>query len=334
MQTDQDKIKMLFTGMLGRPPRPEELMRWETALNRTGEFFDVFSAILKHPEFLARTRVRTAWLPGHFYSPIVDPNTVRGYVENAMGAAPEDILGIIFDLDRMLHWWNEQRAFLSRTPFGREPGPGVRYYWRDSPYPIGDAVVYRAMINHLRPARIIEVGAGFSSACALDTLDEIGAANVRLTCIEPYPAALRRLLRASDYGRVEIIEATVQDVPIARFEELSENDILFIDSTHVLKTGSDVHYEFFSVLPRLKPGVMVHFHDIRWPFEYPRQFIFERNFSWNETYALRALLMYSAKFSVVFYSSLFAARNGALADRTFPDFLINPGSAIWIRVNE
>jgi hypothetical protein len=198
--------------------------------------------------------------------------------------------------------------------------------------PIGDAVTYRAMINALRPRHIIEVGSGFSSACALDTLDEIGQSATRLTCIEPYPAALRKRLRADDQMRMTIIESSVQEVPMQTFSTLEENDILFIDSTHVLKTDSDVHYEFFSVLPILKPGVMVHFHDIRWPFEYPHQFIFERDFSWNEAYGLRALLMYNSRFSVAFYNSLFAVSHSALVRETFADFMINPGSSIWLRV--
>jgi hypothetical protein len=188
------------------------------------------------------------------------------------------------------------------------------------------------VINAVRPRRIIEVGSGFSSACALDTLDEIALADTTMTCIEPYPAALLKRMRPADRARVTIIESNVQDVATDVFATLEQNDILFIDSTHVLKTGSDVHYEFFSILPALKPGVMVHFHDVRWPFEYPQPFIFERNFSWNEAYGLRALLMYSTRFAVFFYSSLFASAHATLARETFADFMINPGSSIWLRV--
>lgn len=329
--SSRKRVTELFLALLGRSPRADELERWATWLSSNGDFYQVFAAITQEPEFATRNRVKTAWVPGHFYSPIVDPELVRDYVAEQMMSLPDDIMGINFDLDRMGRIWKEQQSFISRTPFREEPVPGLRYYWRDSPYPVGDAVVYRAMINHLRPRRIIEVGSGFSSALALDTLDELDCYDVRLTCIEPHPEALLRRLRSEDLERVHIIKSVVQNVSLSLFEELSENDILFIDSTHVLKTGSDVHCELFQILPRLQSGVFVHFHDIRWPFEYPAPFIFERNFSWNEAYAIRALLMYSSRYSVYFYGGLFATRYRELARDTFPDFLRNTGSAIWIR---
>ncbi len=330
---EHDRVHALFEGMLRRPPNSQELQHWTGRLRRDDDFFRVFVALQGHPEYQARNRVKTAWPLGHFYSPVVDPATVGDYVAKGNQALPADIAGITLDVDAMALFWTSHQAFIAATPFTKEPCATLRYYWRDSPYPIGDAVTYRAVINALRPRRIIEVGSGFSSACALDALDEIGW-DAAMTCIEPFPDALRRRLRPADAPRVTIIESAVQDVPPERFAELEDGDILFIDSTHVLKTGSDVHYEFFSVLPRLKPGVVVHFHDIRWPFEYPHQFIFDRNFSWNEAYGLRALLMFSTRFSVLFYNSLFAALHGPLARRTFADFMINPGSSIWLRVND
>jgi len=286
-----------------------------------------------HPHYQARTRVKTAWLPGHFYSPIVDSSTVEAYVANERQAKASDIAGVELDTGAMLRFWNSHSAFIAKTPFTKEPHPDLRYYWLDSPYPIGDAVTYRAVINAARPRQIVEIGSGFSSACALDVLDEIGS-GAALTCIEPYPDALRRRRRPEDERRVKIVHSVVQDVDVATFSGLEQNDILFIDSTHVLKTGSDVHYEFFSVLPALKPGVLVHFHDIRWPFEYPHDFIFKSNFSWNEAYGLRALLMFSTRFSVEFYNSLFVDAHGEVARTTFADFMINPGSSIWLRVND
>ena len=80
----------------------------------------------------------------------------------------------------------------------------------------------------------------------------------------------------------------VQDVPIDEFRALGSGDVLFIDSSHVLKTGSDVHRELFEILPALASGVLIHFHDIDYPFEYPDLFLFERRYSWNEAYAVRA----------------------------------------------
>ena len=120
-------------------------------------------------------------------------------------------------------------------------------------------------------------------------------------------------------------------MPISTFSKLKENDILFIDSSHVLKTGSDVHYELFSILPSLNKGVLIHFHDIHYPFEYPRQSLFGNNTSWNEIYALRAFLSYNSAFEVVFWNGLFTHRQRELVHETNPLFLKNPGCSIWLR---
>jgi hypothetical protein len=119
-------------------------------------------------------------------------------------------------------------------------------------------------------------------------------------------------------------------MPVSTFSKLKENDILFIDSTHVLKTASDVHYELFYILPSLNKGVLIHFHDIHYLFEYP-QWLFERKLSWNESYALRAFLMYNPAFEVVFWNGMFADQQRELIHETNPLFLKNPGASIWLR---
>ena len=145
------------------------------------------------------------------------------------------------------------------------------------------------------------------------------------------PNRLRSVLHASDFGtKVTLHERPVQGMPLDMFRSLEANDILFIDSTHVLKTGSDVHYELFHILPALAPGVVVHFHDCRFPLEYSDTQIFTKNYSWNEVYAVRALLMDSMRYKVFFSGSLFAEERRALVAETCPDFLRNPGSALWL----
>ena len=160
----------------------------------------------------------------------------------------------------------------------------------------------------------------------LDAVDHFGLSDFTITSINPDAARLRSRLLEEDRSRVDIIEGPVQDVPVSTFSKLNENDILFIDSTHVLKTASDVHYELFSILPSLNKGVLVHFHDIQYPFEYPRQWLFEDNLSWNEIYALRAFLMYNSAFERVFWNGLFAHRQRALVHETNPLFLRIPAA--------
>ena len=127
-----------------------------------------------------------------------------------------------------------------------------------------------------------------------------------------------------------IHEKEIQDVDVSIVDDLNRNDFLFINSTHVLKTGSDVHYEIFRLLPRVKSGVVIHFHDVPYPFEYPDKWIFQDNYSWNEAYAVRAFLMFNHEFRVLFWNSLFARRFSKLIKAEFPLFLRNPGGSIWI----
>ena len=274
--------------------------------------------------------VPTMFLPGHYYSPIVDPSTIAEYVEKQYLQEPGDIKGIHFDEDAMVRFWKENAEFIKNTPFSEHDDGKNRYYY-DNDFPYGDAMTLRAMIAHFKPKNVIEVGSGFSSACMLDAVDHVGLSDFTMTCIDPDADRLRSRLREEDRSRVDIIEGLVQDVPVSTFSKLKENDILFIDSTHVLKTASDVHYELFSILPSLNKGVLIHFHDIQYPFEYPRQWLFENNYSWNEIYALRAFLMYNSAFEVVFWNGLFAHRQRELVHETNPLFLKNPGGSIWLR---
>jgi hypothetical protein len=164
----------------------------------------------------------------------------------------------------------------------------------------------------------------------LDSADHASLRNLQITCIEPHPERLKSILRNDDARRLELIVRPIQEVPEGIVDELERNDILFIDSTHVLKTGSDVHFELFHLLPRLKPGVVIHFHDVVYPFEYPDKWVFESNYSWNEAYALRAFLMYNTRFRVIFWNSLFARGYRASIQDEFSPFLKNPGSSIWL----
>jgi predicted O-methyltransferase YrrM len=232
----------------------------------------------------------------------------------------------------MLGIWNRNLDFIKSTPFTDEQAAQYnRYYYTGGPFPWGDGITLRMMINELTPRRIVEIGSGFSTACMLDSADHIGLDSLQITCIEPYPDRLLSLMRAKDHDRVKLLERFVQDVPEDVVDELEPGDILFIDSTHVLKTGSDVHFEFFHLIPRLKQGVVVHFHDVPYPFEYPPEWVFGMNYSWNEAYALRLFLMFNNAFEVTFWGSLLARSYTANIRSDFPTFLRNPGSSIWLR---
>jgi hypothetical protein len=129
------------------------------------------------------------------------------------------------------------------------------------------------------------------------------------------------------------VEACVQKMPVTLFSELQANDILFIDSSHVAKLGSDVNYLIFQVLPRLQPGVLVHIHDIMWPFEYSREWVMEGR-AWNEVYLMRAFLQYNRAFDILLFNSFLGHRYRDLLGGLMPTFLANSGGSLWLLKTE
>ena len=150
-----------------------------------------------------------------------------------------------------------------------------RYFFENPTYSYSDAICLYGMIRHVRPRRIIEVGSGYSSCVMLDTNELFFDNRIECTFIDPYPERLQSLIRKDDHARIAIVPKRVQDVAPRRFHEQAANDILFIDSTHVAKIGSDVNHIIGNILPVLRPGVYVHFHDIFYPFEYPLEWLDE-----------------------------------------------------------
>jgi hypothetical protein len=212
--------------------------------------------------------------------------------------------------------------------FNAEQRPDRRYWTENPSYSLGDALVLQAMLRRLRPRRYLEVGSGWSTALALDTNDQWLESRMRVTCIEPYPNDLKRLLRPDD--DVEVIERGVQDVELDRFRELEAGDILFIDCSHVVKTGSDAHYLITRVLPIVPVGVYIHIHDIFWAFEYPKHWVYEGR-AWNEAYLLHAFLLFNASFEVVFFNDWFLYEGSEELQRELPALVPWAGAALWLR---
>jgi hypothetical protein len=280
---------------------------------------------------LARlTRVPLFAPPGHFYSPIVDPDHARAHFARSPGTdAVQALPGIDLDLPRMLDVWSRLLPYLRTAPFREEARPGLRYRYDNGAYAHGDGAVLHAVLRLHRPRRIVEVGSGWSSACTIDTVEGFLDGDCDVTFIEPFPELLQQLLGATR-APTTILPHGVQQTPLSVFEALEPNDVLFIDSTHVLATGSDVQFELFEALPRLKPGVIVHFHDVFWPFEYPWAWAVEENRSWNELYGLRAFLTNNAEWRILFFNDYFGRMARDVAQETFPTFLKNPGGALWL----
>jgi Methyltransferase domain len=268
--------------------------------------------------------------PGHFYSAIPNREELEGRRVEVFDRDPTDIPGVDLRMDAQWALLDELAPNVAEMPFGDSPTDELRYGFANDAFSYADGMFLHLMLRQLRPARVIEVGSGHSSACTLDTVGEFLGGAPRCTFVEPYDRLLRSMLRRGDLERVEILTTPVQSVPLARFAELEANDLLFIDSTHVAKAGSDVNYLLFDVLPVLSPGVYVHLHDVFPGFEYPWAWV-EQGRAWNEDYMLRAFLQFNDSFEIVLWPNLLAATDSARIAANFPLVMKNRGGSIYLR---
>jgi hypothetical protein len=252
----------------------------------------------------AEEGIRTLVPNGHFYSPVVDPEELRTRRASLWPVNMPEVRGIEFNPtmhQKILSGWFPRHMPRYDFPEHFDAAmPPTQFFTCNSQFSWLDARALFVMLNELRPARMIEVGSGFSSLLTADVNQRCLDGGCHFTCIEPYP---RQFLLDGVPGISELVVAKVQDVALETFDALDAGDILFIDSSHVCKTGSDVNHLYFEVIPRLRPGVFVHVHDIFLPFEYPHEWVLDENRSWNEQYLLRALLMQSNAFDVLFGSN-------------------------------
>lgn len=242
--------------------------------------------------------------PNHFYSVIPDTRALP----DELWQRESELPGIDMRDDAQLAFLaaavERFGAELDGLPRSQEDAAGG-YFVDNGAFESVDGEILHAMVRTHRPARLLEIGSGWSTLLSLAALtaNEADGAPGRLTAIEPYPHAFVRDAVAA-HPSAELLDEQVQTLPMDLFTALGENDILFIDSSHVLKLGSDVQHEFLEILPRLRPGVLVHVHDIFLPGEYPRDWVFgdEHRF-WNEQYLLQAYLADNAHVEVVWGSS-------------------------------
>jgi len=268
--------------------------------------------------------------PGHFYSPVPSPSEVKKD-EQRIFQTPTVLPGIDLNEAEQLRFFHSFKEFYRDMPFKPESTAGLRYYFENANYGYSDAICLYSMMRRLRPKRIIEIGSGHSSCVMLDTSELFFNNSIKFTFVDPNPYLLTSLLKEGDLERINLVPARVQDTDPAIFSSLSENDILFIDSTHVSKVGSDVNHLLFEVLPRLQSGVFIHFHDVFYPFEYPKAWIFELGIYWNENYLLRAFLQYNDAFSIVFFNTYLEHFYREQFAESMPLCLKNPGGSLWIR---
>lgn len=268
------------------------------------------------------------WPGGHFYSPIVAAADAERHAPRAAAAAlrPE-IPGIDIDPQRQLTAYARLVAAAPAHRWRARPTAGCRYGFENPNFGPGEALLLLGVLAESQPRRIVEVGSGWSTAALLDANDAAVEGRAEVVAVEPYPELVRSLVRAAD--PLTVVERPVQDVGLELFSGLQAGDMLLIDSTHVAKFGSDVPFLVGEVLPRLRPGVRVHVHDIFHPFDYPIEWV-RQGRNWNESYVWRAFLAFNAAFRIDCFASYVWAVAPDEAARILPEAAVSPGSSLWL----
>ncbi len=274
---------------------------------------------------------KIAYLPGEYSSPIVMPGEIKNREASIFKIVREKILGIELNEEKQFILLEILAKYYADLPFSPTKKEGTRYYYDNPFFSYNSSIELFGIIRHFKPQKIVEVGSGFSSALILDTNDLFMEGKVKCTFIDPFPARLLSLLNDQDKAQHTILAKKVQEVDVSYFDQLQEGDILFIDSSHVSKTGSDLNFLLFNVLPILKKGVIIHFHDIFYPFEYPREWVMNPNgFGWNECYILRAFLMFNSSYEILFFNTYMEHFYKDWFIQNMPACLMQQGGSLYI----
>ena len=278
-------------------------------------------------------------LKKHYYLPIPEEEDLNG----AFWEKRSQMIGVDMNegyalglLQSVFPAYMEE--FRQSFPLRQSSSDQAKFYLINGTFMAIDAHVYYSFIRHFKPSRIIEIGAGASTVLAATAckrnMTEAGKAP-ELVAIEPFPSPM---LKRGIPGLSRLIEDKVQNVDLELFTSLESSDILFIDSSHVLRAAGDVQLEYLEILPRLKPGVMVHIHDISLPKPYPRVY-FESQLYWNEQYLLQAFLCFNARFEVLWPGNHMMLKHPESVLAVFPEyhemrksFPMSEPSSFWIRV--
>jgi len=225
-------------------------------------------------------------IPAKFYASVPSLAEIESSFEYAEPTPPYLDCGV-FDGPAMRDWLAglvEPARDFTPPKSGNEETCAEGFFWNNSQFSFSDAMSYYAMLRQLKPARVVEIGAGFSSLVALAALRDNRRG--RLTCIEPYP---RPFLHNRD---LLLMQRRAQEVTIAEMNDLlADGDVLFIDSTHTVKTGSDCLHIYLRLLPRIARRIFVHVHDVFLPFGLPQKWLLDKQIHWTEQYLLLAWLI-------------------------------------------
>jgi Methyltransferase domain len=255
----------------------------------------------------------------HFYEPIPDTQSLPETVWSQPSELPGIKMNESIQRELLRSHFTKYREEYNNLPV--EPPPGQKRPFRGV-----DALIAYCMVRHFQPQLIIEVGSGWSSL----VLGEAAAKNKNsaLICIDPFPSDV---LRKGFPGLRSLVEKKIQEIDLEFFSQLDSGDVLFIDSSHTVKIGSDVNYLFLEVLPRLRPGVIVHVHDIFLPLEYRRDWVLDEFRFWSEQYLLQAFLIFNSEFEVLLANSYLNHYHQQDLKAAFPSVSPWAGGSFWMR---
>jgi len=323
---DAEFIDWCYRRILMRPVDDSGRQHYLAALAGGLSRLDLIRELFECSEYRDRFAACRLYPPGHALSPLPSAAEIEAHAH--FNWHPPDIPGIDLRIDEQRQLLSRLAAHYPRLPFTEQPVAGRRFSYANSSYTHADAILLGCLMIELRPRRIIEVGSGHSSAAMLDVNDACLDGQVEFTFIDPDPSRLHALIDASAV-RAQIVPTTLQQVPAETFAALQSGDILFIDSSHVSKLGSDVNRVFFEILPSLADGVYVHIHDVLYPFEYLLQWL-QRGMVWNEQYLLRAFLQYNHRFAIRLFSTLMLDTDRAWFAQHMPDVHKEHGGCLWM----
>lgn len=264
----------------------------------------------------------------HYYEPFFQPKLLKRPLSDE-----RDLPGLDFNLPAQLELLSKFNYQDELLEFPLKPDGQLRYHYENSAFLYGDSEYFYSLIRHIKPKRIVEIGSGSSTLIAVAAIErnkkEDSGYDCELTCIEPFEHAWLSQLN------IKLKRELVENMPASAFQDLEANDILFIDSSHMIRPQGDVLFEYLQLLPTLKPGVLVHVHDIFTPRDYPEKWIIKRNYFWNEQYLLEAFLSGNGGFEIVAMLNYLKHRHPEAMGEKFPIFkrklsTVNPGS-FWMR---
>jgi hypothetical protein len=248
-------------------------------------------------------------------------------------------VGIDFQPDAQIEFLLDLgQKFGSECNWPSEPqADASQFYTENGTFSYGCAAITHCILRHFKPRHVIEIGSGNSSlviskALSLNAKDS--AEVIEYTAVDPYP---RSIVEKGLSGLTNIIKEPVERMGIGFFDRLGGKDVLFVDSSHTVRIGGDVNYLILDVLPRLAPGVIIHFHDIGLPYEYPKVYSTNPKFRvfWTEAYLLQAFLCFNSQFEILLAMSYLMTEHLDKFRAAFP--LYDPvqhrasSGSFWIR---